>query len=511
MKTIRVVSNRLFLFFIFVICCFFAGLTHLNAQKKQKVHIEHTDVLRFDKRAGGNIQKLIGHVVMRQDSTMFYCDSAYLDNKSNIMEAFGHVHIDVNDSVDVFGDYMTYNGNTRIAVLDSNVILDDKKMILTTDHLIYHRIKEWAFYNTGGKIINKDNVLTSRIGRYFTRSREFFFRDSVVLVNPDYLLCSDTLKYNTETEVVYIFGPTTIIGDEDSIYSEYGWYDTRKNLIQLRQNSFIQHGDQSLRADSLFYDREQKFGKSFYDVCLTDTVQDVIVYGQYAEFDRLAGYSLITDSITAILIDQQDSLFMHSDTIMVLNDSKGKASKILAYYKMKFYREDMQGMSDSLVYDVKDSTIRLYHEPVLWSDENQLTSDSIFIYVNHNRTDSISMFNAAFIVSRDDTATFNQIQGRQMTGYFTNNELTSIGVSGNAETIYFVREEDKSMIGINKSLSSYMNIGLEDNKIKTITYLENPDATLFPERELTQGELFLKGFQWLEKSRPMTKEDIFIW
>jgi len=502
--------------FIFRICLFLS-ITILvmcsslvYSQQKTRVHIEQADMLRFEKKDGVNYQRLIGNVKLRQDSTLFFCDSAFLNNDDNNMEAFGRVYINYSDSVDLYGDYLFYNGNSRIAEMDGNVKLVDNQVTLTTDHLIYDRNSRVARYNTGGTIEDEENVLTSIKGHYYTDYDEFFFKDSVVLVNPDYVLKSDTLRYNTLTEIAYIFGPTNITGEQDSIYSENGWYDTKNGVARLVDEAFIQHQEQSLEADTIYYDQRQEYGEAHSNITLTDTVQDVVVTGEWSVFDRYKGESFITDSAVAIFIDVTDSLFLHSDTIKVLNDTLDRANQILAFNRVKFFRKDLQGSCDSLVYNINDSIIYLYDDPVLWSEGNQLTADSILIYVSHNHVDSLILFNSAFIISNDTLEFFNQIKGRTMTAYFIKNELKKIRVFGNAETLYFVREEDGTMIGINKSLSSFMNILLSDSKILSIGYLSQPDAVLHPEQEISDEEKRLNGFYWMDDRRPEKKEDIFL-
>lgn len=495
---------------IFMFLALFLVPFTIFPQQKKYVHIEKADVMKLDKQKGRDIQKLIGNVRLRQDSTLFYCDSALLDNANNVLEAFGNVHINYNDSVDIYGDHLIYSSDTKLARLDSNVVLRDNTATLTTDHLLYNRNMGWAYYTTGGRIVDGDNVLVSEIGRYFTKRKEFFFKDSVVLTNPDYVLRSDTLMYNTETEISYIYGPTTITGEEDSIYCERGWYDTERNTANLLRNAVVVHLEQSIRADSIYYDREAQYGSACYNITITDTLQNIVVLGQTAEFDRRAGYSYVTDSVVAILVDQPDSLFLHADTIRVLNDKEGHAEFILAWYKMRFFRTDLQGMSDSLSYHVKDSAIILYDSPVLWSDESQLTSDSVYLFLSENQVDSMILYNSAFIISRDDSNNmFNQIKGRDMTAYFYGNELKRIRVTGNAQTLYFVREEDSTLIGVNKSLSSYMSIYLIDGKVKNIAYIEEADLELLPAAEVDLQNQLLKDFRWLSGLRPVSKKDIF--
>ncbi len=482
----------------------------LAAQNVTKVHIEHADMLKLGKHEGKSVRVLMGNAVLRQDSTYFYCDTAMLDDDNNL-RAVGKVHINYSDTVDLYGDFLTYNGNSRIAVVDSNVVLIDKRATLYTDHLEYDRNQATAYYFTGGRIVDKENVLTSVRGRYFTRTSEFLFSDSVVVVNPDYTMYSDTLKYNTETEIVYIEGPTDIYGKDDHIYSEKGWYDTRTNKAELNKNNTIYHLEQILKGDFIYYDGEKEYGKATGNVWVKDTAQKIILEGGISEFYRSEKYSYITDSACAILIDTYDSLYMHADSFIMLTDSADQARLIHAHHRMKFFRDDLQGMCDSLVYRVSDSVIALLRNPVLWSDDNQLTADSIWMHISNNRIDSMVLFNLAFIVSRDSTETYNQIKGRQMRAYFKENKLYRIKVIGNAETIYYVREEDYDLIGINKSVSSNMVIFMEDRKIRKINYLTNPDAVLYPEKELPKEDQFLRDFKWIRDQRPASRHEIFIW
>lgn len=483
----------------------------LFAQKTTKVQLLNSNKLIGVKTDGKELNRLIGDVILKHDSTIFYCDSAYLYKGTNNFEAFSNVHIIVNDSVEIFGDILNYNGNSRIAELFYNVKLIDNKATLTTEHLFYNRNTKIAFYNTGGKIVDKENQLTSVIGYYYTSQKEFFFKDSVVLINPDYIMNSDTLMYNTETETSYFYGPTTIIGDEDSIYCEDGWYDTQFNITRLKKNLFIQHNEQIITGDTIYYDKTKGYSLAINNVVLIDTLQDVVVKGNLAEYQKNKGFAFVTDSALAITIDNNDSLFLHADTLKIVFDTAHKAKILFAYNKAKFYREDIQGLCDSLVYNFKDSTITLYNEPVLWSDSNQLTADSIKIVIANNEIDTMVLFNSSFIISRDDTATFNQIKGKNMVAYFTDNELKKITVDGNSQTIYFVREETGELIGINKAVSSKMLIFLENKQMKTITYIDFPKETLFPEKDLSPKDIILKGFKWLEEKRPRNKMEIFYW
>ncbi|NOX48778.1 MAG: organic solvent tolerance protein OstA [Chlorobi bacterium] len=483
------------------------------AQETTRVKLIRADEWKHDKRLGEKIQRLIGDVILKHDSTYLYCDSAYLNDETNSFEGFGNVRVMVSDTLNIYSEWLNYNGNTRIAELDKNVRLVDKKATLFTEHLWYDRNTKIAWYLTGGKIVDTANQLTSQRGYFFTDRNEAYFSESVKLVNEKYTMDSDSMMYNTTFKVSHFFAPTTIVSDSNLIYCERGWYDTENDKSFFRINSYIITREQKLEADSLYYERTTDFGVARGNVVMTDTINNMMLLGNYGEFKKRAGYSFVTDSALAIMVDERDSLFLHSDTLWMLFDSDQNIKSILAYHHAKFFRNDLQGLCDSLVYGFADSTIYLYKSPVMWSEANQLTADSVRIALANNQIDSLALISSAFIISIDDSLdqTYNQVKGRTLVGYFKNNEMVKIMINGNAESIYFVRDEDKNLMGINKSVSSDMNIYLENNEISILTPIINVDAHMYPVGELSGPELKLKHFKWIEGRRPVKKEDVFVW
>jgi len=481
--------------------------TEIYAQKKSKVFVEQTKVQKYTSALAK--ERLIGDVIMRHENTRFYCDSAYLSDKGNSFEAFGNVYINVNDSIDVYGDRLFYDGNTRVAELFDNVKLVDDETVLTTQHMVYDRTTRIAFYDVPGNIVNKENNLTSKTGYYNSNSKIFYFQKDVVLINPDSETYSDTLIYNTINETAYFHGPTVIRGKESIIYTENGWYNTQTDFSKLTERPSINNAEQTITADSILYNNKTSFGKAFGMVEVLDTLHKVIIRGKYGEMWDNKGKSFITDSALAITYDEKDSMFVHADTMWMNFDKERQAKSMQAYYRVRFYRNDMQGKCDSLAYNMADSTIRLYLEPVIWSGKNQLTADSINLAIVNNRLDSLIMYNTAFIVSRDSTDSYNQIRGRNMVGYFKDNELVKIKVDGNAQTVYFVREDDGFLMGINVAESSGMFIRLEESDVKSINYLLQAKEIMYPETELPGDMKRLKGFNWQEIYRPKSKYDVF--
>jgi lipopolysaccharide export system protein LptA len=491
---------------------FIAATPVEDANKKQptRVKIIQADELRFERRFGQDIRRLLGNVILEHDEVLMYCDSAHMQEGQNKFEAYSRVKINSGDTLFLYGDYLRYNGNTRLAEVFYNVRLIEDDLELTTQQLNYDRNTGIAYYPRDGRLVDKDNVLTSRSGYYMTEEKKAHFRKDVVLVNPDYIMHSDTLVYHTETQVSSFFGPTTIDADETFIYCENGWYDTKNDVAQFNMNAYIISGEHNIRGDSLYYDRKNESAKAFDNVVIVDTVQNVILKGDYSEYYKHLGYTFITDRPVAIFIENSDSLYLHADTILTTFDQDQEIDKVVAYYKAKFFREDLQGTSDSLIYKLSDSLIVMYRDPVIWTGESQLTADSIHIKTDGEKVETLTMFNTAFMINREDSLQFNQVKGRKMTGYFNDGRLDYIVVMGNSETLYYVKEEDGNLIGINKAVASRMRIELEDNKIRRIFYFEQPEGTMFPDKDLPASQRVLPGFNWMDAKRPKVWTDIFI-
>jgi lipopolysaccharide export system protein LptA len=506
MKQVLLIT-ALFVFFLLLL-----AVNPVATQEKQqptRVKIIQADELRFERRLGKDIRRLLGNVILEHDEVLMYCDSAYMQEASNSFEAFSKVRINSGDTLFLYGKYLRYNGNTRLAEVFYDVKLVDDSTVLTTEQLNYNRNTGIAYYERDGKITDKDNELTSRSGYYMTREKRAHFRKNVVLVNPEYVMRSDTLVYHTETQVSSFYGPTTIDAEDSFIYCENGWYDTKNDKAQFNKHAYIISGEHNIRGDSLYYNRADESAKAFENVVIVDTVQNVVLKGNYSEYYKHLGYTYITDIPVAIFIENGDSLYMHADTIRTTFNQDQDIERVMAYYKVKFFRDDLQGSCDSLIYKMSDSLIVMYRDPVLWTGESQLSADSIHINTNGETIENLVLYNSAFLINNEDSLQFNQVKGRNMTGYFVDGSLDNIVVVGNAETLYYVKEEDGYLIGINKAVASRMRIKLEDSKISRIYYFEKPDGTTFPDKDLPASERQLPDFSWKDDSRPKVWTDIF--
>lgn len=490
-------------------------------QPKSKIELVRADKLRFDKSIGVDAQRLLGNVIFKHRGATMYCDSAYLYNASNSLDAFGNVRINQGDTLTMTSDKLNYNGNTRYLKVRNNVVLNDAEMTLTTQTLDYDRVTGQAIFYDRGEIVSKKNKnhLVSCEGVYNSNSEYFFFRDSVVLNNPQYRVETDTLQYGNASEIAYFYGPTFIYSDANTIYCENGWYDTFNDVSQFNKNAYIDNGNQLLKGDSLWYSRNDQLGKGYKNVSIVDTAGQFVINGDYGEYNQAKGKNYVTGNAEMLQYDLTDTLFLHGDTLMALEDSI-IGNRVYAYPSVKFYRKDMQGAADSLIYAANDSLIYLFTDPVLWADDLQITGDTILIRTYDGMVEKLFVFDHAFMVNKVDSTKYNQIKGKHLTGFFVENDLRRILIKGNGQSLYYAAEEQKidstmaepppvKYIGVNKAICSNIEIYMLDRTIDRILFLTKPDGAFYPVEQLPDDEKKFDGFSWDEARRPYSRADIF--
>ncbi|RLD79363.1 MAG: hypothetical protein DRJ10_08930, partial [Bacteroidetes bacterium] len=472
---------------------------------------------------GPDVKILKENVILKHDSAYMYCDSAYFNDKDNSFIAFGNIHVispteDLTDTVHLFGDSLHYSGSKKLAEVRYNVVLQKDSMVLYTENLDYKMDENIGYYFNGGRTLNGEDTLISKKGYYYADLDELNFKDSVVVLNPKYTMYSDTLKHNTKTKISFILGPTNIIASDSSnhLFSESGWYNHNLDIGLLNKNPVLAHKKQTLVGDSIFYNRKKGMGIAYENVTIADSVQNVRLKGNLGRYYEFTESSVITDSALFIQIQDNDSLFMHADTIRSVIDTLTTKTDtitfrlIKAYNKSKMFRSDFQAKSDSLIYTFLDSTIKLYREPILWSGKNQLTADYIEIQTDSNEVNKVILLNNSMMASKSDSSSFNQIKGKKMVGHLKENELYQIDVESESGIIYFMMDKEK-LIGINKLKCANMIIYLVNNEMEKIWFYDNPEGTIYPPKDVSADERVFKNFIWLKKFRPEKWQDVFIW
>ena len=483
-------------------------MTDTVPPKKTKVYLIHSNTLSFDKAVKPDAQILNGDVCFRHDSSYMYCDSAYFFEQTNSLEAFSNVRMEQGDTLFVYGDYLFYDGNTQVAYLRENVRMENGQVTLFTDSLNYERIPNIGYYFEGGLIVDSLNQLSSFYGQYSPETKLAVFNDSVQVENPDFTLYSDTLHYDTESKVATILGPSVIVSDSGTIHTSRGWYDTVNNTSLLLDQSQVESGEKILIGDSIFYNRDTGMGEVYGNMSLIDTAQHVTLQGEYGYYNEQTGYAFATDSARFLEYSQGDTLFLHADTLqMVTVDSVYR--EIKAYYGVRFYRIDMQGVCDSMQFNTRDSVLYMYTEPVLWNEQYQLYGDTIAIYMNDSTIEYAHVIQFAFAAQHVDSSYYNQLKGNDLKAYFEGQAVHQIDVAGNAESIFYPLEKDGAKVGMNETKSGFLTIWVKDNKLDKLKIWPSPVGSMTPIPDLKPDQKMLKYFYWFDYLRPKNRDDIY--
>lgn len=440
-----------------------------------------------------------------------WCDIAIFYQKDNKLKAIGNIRLQQGDSIKMTSGKIDYDGDQRLAKAWESVVLKNADMTLRTDTLYFDRERQESYYNDGGTIIDSVNTLTSEIGRYYMVPKKYQFLDSVLIRNPDYTLESKRLDYYTSSRNAYMYGPSTITGQTYKLYCERGFYDTKIESGYGIKNTKINYNNRIIEGDSVYFDKVSQFASATNNIKVTDTINQGVIRAHYAEVFKAKDSVFATKRAVSVSLVQQDSLYMHGDTLMVTG--KPDARILRAFRNAKFYKTDLSGKCDSIHFEQKSGITQLIRQPVIWNVENQMTGDSIHLISNleTEQLDSLKVINNAFIISQDTIGMegFNQAKGKDLFGKFIENELKIADLVKNTEVIYYMYNDDDELIGINKTICSAIRMTFIENDIEDITFFTNPDGDIFPDKDLPVNSRKLKGFIWRGDERIRTMEDIF--
>lgn len=491
---------------------FTSFLSFSQEKKKLEYYAEQQDT---DEEKYPGATMLLGKVKMTQDGIVLTCQQALFYKKQNFFKAIGNVLIKQGDTITQTSDYADYDANSKQALSWGNVVLKDPTITLTTDTLQFDRINQKLYYQSYATIKDTTNTLKSKVGNYYLEDKKFIATTRVSVVNPDHTLVSDHLNYYSESGHTFLYGPSTITNteNENKIYCEKGFYNTKTDISHFIKNAKIYLKERTIEGDSLYYDKNRGFASATNHIKIIDTVQNFITKGNYAELFELKDSLYVIKKAVAISIIDKDSMFIHGDTLLVT----GKPEKriVRTYHNVKIFKSDLQGKCDSIHTNQATGYTKMYRNPVIWSDRNQITGDSIYLQSNveTEKLDSLKVFKNSFIISKDSLSDtdFNQIKGRNMFGKFEKGKLKTLLVIGNAESVYFNRNEETQVLEtITKEISSNIEFTLETGVIQSIKYLKTSDGKTYPPSLLPEDVQKLKGFIWREDEQPKKMQDIFI-
>jgi lipopolysaccharide export system protein LptA len=512
-----------------------------DSSTHKKIIILNAERLNYQKKDTAEYQSAAGKVIIRQDATLFYTDSVVLNKTTNQLEAFGHVRINDNDSINTYSDYLRYSGNDKKAYLSGNVKLTDGHGTLTTPDLDYDLNTHIGIYTKTGKVVSDKSVLTSKEGFYYGETKDVYFKKDVVMVNPDYTVKTDTLLFNTYTNVATFIVPTEIVSGKRKIFTTDGYYDMANKKAYFGKRPHIIDSTTILDADEVAFNDTLQESEASGNVVYKDTAQGVTIFSNNLKSKGNESSVLATQRPVMVIKQDKDSIYIAADTffssklsalrkyrnvpvivdsvpseddsVVVLNDSakqdSAKDRYIEAYYHVKIYSDSMQAVGDSLFYSSEDSAFRLFKNPVVWSRESQVSGDTIYIYTLNKKAKRMYVFENALSIQKVGPDYYNQVKGRTINGYFIDGDLNHVRVKGNSESIYYAQDDSSKFIGVNRATADVIDMYFSNHELQKVVFRSNLQGTSYPMRQMDPANMRLRSFQWLDDRRPKTKYELF--
>lgn len=464
-------------------------------------------------------QRLVGGGVsfVYQGSTMF-CDSAYYFDKLKLIKAYGNVHLNSRDTLNLFCDSMHYNGKTKQAKLFGNVRARDREYKISTDTLEYDAKKRVGIYRYGGRVENilSNEMLTSRVGYFYPDTKNFFFSGKVNYRSDSLKMTTDTLRYQYLKKIIYFYGPTTILAKNATMKCDRGWYHTETDETSLIKNASVLKEGKFISGDTLYVNPTQAFSSGRGHVFYQDTASKVSFKGDRAYFSDKSRFGFLTGNALGMYALKKDTLFIHADTLFSYQDSTNQLKRIRGNYDVRFFSSDFQGICDSLSFEKATGKLEMFESPIVWSKNAELKANFMVVTLRDTLIEQVQLFaKSSAIMAIDSGSLFNQVAGKDMIAHFKENELIRLDVKGNAQTVYYPEETnqtDTTVIiqrkGMTRLYASDLRVDLDSGEVIGVTYIGLPDGVMYPMNKINKEEQFVQGFSWNPGKRPLQVADL---
>ena len=505
-----------------------------NGDSTRTVYVWHTDTLRELQKDSVAIQSLFGHVKLQSDKTLFYCDSLAINHKENFMEAFGNVHINDNDSTDIYSQYMKYFVDTKYIIFQKKVVLKDGKGILSTEDLNYDMNQHIGNYLNGGKVVNKSTTVTSKEGTYYAETKDVLFKKNVVLKDPAYSLTADSLLYNNDRQLATFITMTHIRDSSGrTVDTREGYYDLKNHRAHFAKRATVTDGSQAITADSIQFDDSLGLSTAIGNAVYRDTVQGFTLISDNMVADKKNNTLLATQTPLMILKgDDQDSVYIRADTLFsgvipdsvlkqvdsvqdmpILKTARNPNDSTLrflkAYHHVRIFSDSLQAVADSLYYSGQDSIFRLFNDPVAWAGGYQVSGDTLFMYTKNKKPERLYVFENGLVVGKVGPYMFNQVKGNTINGYFKNGVIDFMRAKGSAEAVYYVKDDSMALVGVNRvNKADVIDLIFLKKVLNKVVLRNDADGIITPIRKVKFDEMKLRNFKWLEERRPKTKLEL---
>ncbi len=505
------------------------------------VYIWHADTLReASKDTLTKVQSLFGHVKLQEEKTFFYCDSVAINQSENIVEAFGNVHINDADSTNIYSQYMRYFVDKRYIIFQKNVSLINGKGVLTTDELHYDMNLKIGTYINGGKVVNGSTVITSHDGVYYEETRDVYFKNNVLLVDPKYTLKTDSLLYNTQSQIATFITQTHIRDSSGrTIDTKDGYYDLANHRAQFGKRPTITDGSQKVIGDEVHFDDSTGLSRAVGHAVFVDSSQHIAILAGRLESNRKANTLLAVENPLMIIQQDKDSFYITADTLFsgqlpdsviakgrlitkdsndrtisyrvpvdVKNDSSNRYFQ--GYHHVRIFSDSIQAVADSLFYSGIDSVFQLFTNPIAWANGSQVTGDTMYLYTKNKKPDRLYVFFDGLVVSKAGENMYSQVKGNTLNGFFKDGSIDHLRAKGSAESIYYIRDDAQALVGVNKvNKADIIDMIFADRELNKVILRNDADGIMYPIRKVNLDDMRLRNFKWLEAKRPKSKYELF--
>lgn len=513
------------IFFILILCLFGFCLVqamqaprkkHKKRPKGERVYLLHADELRYDMFGRNPDAQIVkGKVSFMHQGGHLTCDSAYFYQGTNSVKAFGHVHYRQGDTLSLTCERAEYDGMMQMMHARRNVVLHHRRQTLKTDSLDFDRLYNMANFFDGGTLIDGKDRLVSDWGEYHTETREAKFVFNVKLRSGKDVVTTDTLYYDVPTSTAHMVGPSKIVSGSSVVHTADGYYDTKTDKAKLFGRSTLVDKDKSITGDSLYYVKNVE-STGYGNVVYVDKKNKNSLTCNYLRYNEKTGMGFATKRPVAIDYSQKDTLWMHSDTMRIYTFNINTDSvyrKVHAYPHVRAFRNDMQAICDSLVFNSKDSCMTMYKDPVIWNANRQMLGEEIRAYMADSTIRFAHVIGQALSIEQmPDSVHYNQITSSEMKSYFEKGEMKMTEAIGNVQTVYYMtNDKDSSLVGLNyletDTMRMYLGAARKLDKIWTNKFT----STMYPITQVPPAKYKLPNFAWFEDLRPKDKNDIFVW
>lgn len=496
---------------------------------------------RIEYVADENLAKFRGSLVQLSDRDGNILNTNFLNynTKDSIATFFNGAAMRNNDGSLIESIQGNYFSKEKLFVFSDSVAMFTDSVLISTSQLKYHTDTDIAEFSNRTLAWRDSSILYANYGQYVRPQNLFIFEKDSYILTREQELWADKLMYYRTTGHADLYENVQVL---DTVQKSIGLahkatYRPSPRRVELtREPAVGMYSYENEVADTLFLAADTIL---YYTrrMCEIDSASIALAQERLSlsAIDPIAihdnerraarqkkqpaklgkGAVAVKDTSSTLLADMADSLKIETplreetvEKIVPAGEDTTQVDFIDAYHNVRFYRSDVQGRCDSLVYTGLDSMARFYSNPVMWHEgKNQFTADSIQALLKNRQLSKINLLTNAFIAMQEDSIHFNQIRSLEMAAYFANNELYRFDALGGVSAIFFM-EEDSIITLMDREECKLMTAKIKDNQIQRTRSIQELKQNVFPIYNLPLEEQRLKGFQWRGEERPVTRFDV---